>query len=203
MSTRSRKRTAAALVFAVAGMAMGAGVETRAARGIAGRGSNPIVGAGAPPPATFDLRTAAFKPGGDIPKKFTCSGPDVSPGLDWSDPPQGARSFALIMDDPDAPAGIWVHWVVFDLPAATRRLPEGVPQSESVPGGGRQGLNDFQKPGYNGPCPPPGRPHRYFLKLYALDKPLGLDASATKASVEEAMKGHIVARGELMGRFGR
>ena len=107
------------------------------------------------------------------------------------------------MDDPDAPAGDWVHWVVFDLPATARRLPEGVAKSEAVPSGGRQGLNDFEKTGYGGPCPPSGTPHRYFFRIYALDKPLGLGPRSTKQSVEEAMKGHILAQGELMGRFGR
>src|SRR5579863_180585 len=188
MGTRPWIRAAARLMIAV-GVTMAAGIRSRS-------GSS----APAAPSAALDLRTSAFKPGGDIPKRFTCSGADVSPALDWAEPPPGTQSFALIMDDPDAPAGVWVHWVVFDLPAAVRRLPEGVPTAESVPGGGRQGLNDFEKAGYGGPCPPPGRPHRYFFKLYALDKPLGLDAHATKASVEEAIKGHVLAQGELMGR---
>lgn len=162
-----------------------------------------LSGSSAPAPASLELRSTAFQPGGDIPKKFTCSGSDVSPALEWGEPPAGTRSLALIVDDPDAPAGTWVHWVVFDLPASARRLPEGVAKSESVPGGGRQGLNDFQKTGYGGPCPPPGAPHRYFFKIYAVDKPLGLGPHSTKQSVEEAMKGHVLAQGELMGRFGR
>jgi len=160
-------------------------------------------GAAAAPPASLKLRTAAFKPGGDIPRKFTCSGADASPALDWDEPPAGTRSLALIMDDPDAPAGTWVHWVVFDMPASTRQLPEGVPKAETAPGGGRQGVNDFGKTGYGGPCPPPGKPHRYFFKLYAVDRQLGLDARATKHDVEQAMQGHILAQGELAGRFGR
>ena len=106
------------------------------------------------------------------------------------------------MDDPDAPGGAWVHWVVYDLPASARQLPEGVPQADDLPGGGRQGVNDFGKPGYGGPCPPPGKPHRYFFKLYALDKRLDLGAAATKRAVEQAMKGHILAQAELVGRYG-
>ena len=164
---------------------------------------SPAEAAAAAPTASLKLHTAAFKPGADIPRKFTCTGPDVSPALDWDEPPAGTRSLALIMDDPDAPAGTWVHWVVFDLPASTRQLPEGVPKAEAVPGGGRQGVNDFGKTGYGGPCPPPGKPHRYFFKLYAVDRPLGLDARATKHDVEQAMQGHILAQGELVGRFGR
>ncbi len=153
-------------------------------------------------PASLELRTTAFKPGGDIPRKFTCSGPDTSPALAWNEPPAGTQSFALVMDDPDAPAGTWVHWVVYDLPPSTHQLPEGVPKDGAVPGGGRQGVNDFEKTSYGGPCPPPGKPHRYFFKLYALDKKLGLDR-ATKRDVEQAMHGHILAQGELVGRFGR
>ena len=153
-------------------------------------------------PASLELRTTAFKPGGDIPGKFTCSGTDVSPALAWGEAPSGTAGFALIMDDPDAPAGTWVHWVVYDLPASARQLPEGVPKGDTVSGGWRQGINDFGNPGYGGPCPPPGKPHRYFFKLYALDKQLGLNR-ATKQTVEQAMKGHILAQGELMGRFGR
>lgn len=162
-----------------------------------------LSGSSAPAPASLELRSTAFQPGGDIPKKFTCSGSDVSPALEWGEPPAGTRSLALIVDDPDAPAGTWVHWVVFDLPASARRLPEDVSKSESVPGGGRQGVNDFKKTGYGGPCPPPGSPHRYFFKIYALDKSLELGAHSTKESVEGAMKGHVLAQGELIGRFRR
>jgi hypothetical protein len=151
----------------------------------------------------FELKTAAFAPGGSIPKKFTCDGPDLSPALTWGDPPAGTESFALIMDDPDAPVGTWVHWVLYDLPATARELAENVPKSEELAGGPRQGRNDFRKIGYGGPCPPPGAPHRYFFKLYALDAKLNLKAGATKADVERAMKGHILVQAELMGRYGR
>jgi len=151
----------------------------------------------------LELKTTAFAPGGAIPKKFTCDGPDVSPALTWTEPPSGTQSFALVMDDPDAPVGTWVHWVLYDLPAGARELAENVPKSEELAGGARQGRNDFRKTGYGGPCPPPGPAHRYFFKLYALDSKLNLKAGATKADVEKAMKGHILAQAELMGRYGR
>ena len=149
------------------------------------------------------LTTTAFQPGGTIPKKFTCDGPDVSPQLAWSDPPGGTQSFALIMDDPDAPVGTWVHWVLYDLPASARELPEGVPKDNELQSGARQGRNDFRKIGYGGPCPPAGPAHRYFFKLYALDTKTNLKAGATKAELEKAMQGHITAQAEVMGRYQR
>ena len=152
---------------------------------------------------SLKLTSTAFQPGGTIPKKFTCDGPDVSPALAWSEAPAGTKSFALIMDDPDAPVGTWVHWVLYDLPAGMHELAEGVTKQEELPDGARQGRNDFRRIGYGGPCPPAGPAHRYFFKLYALDQKLGLKAGATKADVEKAMKGHILAQGELMGRYGR
>src|SRR5216683_6772325 len=123
---------------------------------------------------SLQLTTSAFPSQGTIPKKFTCDGSDVSPPLAWSGAPPGTRSFALIVDDPDAPVGTWVHWVLYDLPANTKELAEGVPKQEQLSNGARQGRNDFRKIGYGGPCPPPGKPHRYFFKLYALDKKLDL-----------------------------
>jgi hypothetical protein len=149
------------------------------------------------------LESAAFPAGGTIPKKFTCDGADVSPALKWSAPPAGTESLVLIADDPDAPVGTWVHWVLYDLPAQTRALPEGVPQEAELSGGGRQGSNDFRRLGYGGPCPPPGKPHRYFFKLYALKARLNLKAGATKKDVEQAMKGSVLAQAELMGHYGR
>ena len=151
----------------------------------------------------FALTSSSFNNGGDIPKKFTCEGQDVSPAFSWNGAPQGVQSFALIADDPDAPAWTWVHWVVYDLPAAAHQLPEGVAKTDEVLGGGRQGINDFRKVGYGGPCPPPGRPHRYFFKLYALDSMLNLKPKASKRDVEQAMKGHILAQTELMGKYKR
>ncbi len=149
------------------------------------------------------LTSTAFTPGGSIPKKFTCDGPDVSPALAWTDAPAGTQSLSLIMDDPDAPAGTWVHWVLYDLPANTRELPEGVPKDNQLSNGARQGRNDFGRIGYGGPCPPPGPAHRYFFKLYALDAKTSLKAGATKAELERAMKGHILAQAELIGRYQR
>lgn len=151
----------------------------------------------------LQLTTSAFPAEGAIPKKFTCEGPDLSPPLSWSGAPPGTQSFALIVDDPDAPAGTWVHWVLYDLPANTKDLAEGVPKEAQLSNGARQGRNDFRKIGYGGPCPPPGKPHRYFFKLYALDKMLDLKAGASKVEAESAMKGHILAQAQLMGRYGR
>jgi Raf kinase inhibitor-like YbhB/YbcL family protein len=151
----------------------------------------------------LQISSEAFAPGQAIPKKFTCDGPDISPKLTWNDPPPGTRSFALIMDDPDAPAGTWVHWVLFDLPPETRELVEGIAKQEQLSNGARQGRNDFGKIGHGGPCPPPGKPHRYYFKLYALDAKLNLKAGTTEADVEQAMKGHILAQSELIGKYGR
>ncbi len=151
----------------------------------------------------FELKSAAFTTGSNIPKKFTCDGPDVSPALSWSEPLAGTESLALIMDDPDAPVGTWVHWVLYDLPASTRELAEGVPKEEQLKSGARQGRNDFRRIGYGGPCPPAGKPHRYFFKLYALDAKVNLKAGATKQELERALEDHILAQAELMGRYGR
>jgi hypothetical protein len=153
--------------------------------------------------AKLELKTTAFTPGGNIPKPFTCDGADVSPALSWTEPPPGTQSFALIMDDPDAPGGTFVHWVVYNVPASARQLPEGLPPNGQLHGGGFQGKNDFPITGYGGPCPPRGKPHRYFFKLYALDTQLNLKAGARKQDVEQAMKGHILAEAQLMGQYGR
>jgi Raf kinase inhibitor-like YbhB/YbcL family protein len=153
--------------------------------------------------AFLQISSTAFSAGEAIPKRFTCDGLDVSPPLKWSDPPANTQSIALIVDDPDAPAGTWVHWVLYDLPANARELLEGVAKQEQLSSGGRQGRNDFGKIGYGGPCPPPGGPHRYFFKLYGLDAKLGLKAGATKADVERAVKGHVLAQAELVGKYGR
>lgn len=151
----------------------------------------------------LQISSSAFSSNQNIPKKFTCDGADVSPALSWNEPPSGTQSFALIADDPDAPAGIWVHWVLFDLPAGTRSLEEGVPKQDQLSNGAHQGLNDFKKVGYGGPCPPPGKPHRYFFKLYALDAKLNLKSGVAKADVGRAMKDHILGQGELVGRYSR
>lgn len=154
-------------------------------------------------PMSIQMTSSAFSAGETIPRKFTCDGPDLSPKLTWNAPPAGTQSIAFIVDDPDAPVGTWVHWVLYDLPADTRELLEGVAKQDQLASGARQGRNDFGKIGYGGPCPPAGNPHRYFFKLYALDAKLGLKAGATKAEVERAMKGHILAQAELMGTYGR
>jgi Raf kinase inhibitor-like YbhB/YbcL family protein len=154
-------------------------------------------------PVSFQISANAFSPGESIPQKFTCDGTNVSPQLNWTDPPTTAQSFALIMDDPDAPVGTWVHWVLYNLPPDTRELTENTANREQLPDGAHQGRNDFNKTGYGGPCPPAGKPHRYFFKLYALDTRLNLRLGATKADVERAMKDHIVAQSELMGRYSR
>jgi len=152
---------------------------------------------------SFHISSAVFSNGQTIPKKFTCDGPDVSPQLGWKEAPAATKSFALIMDDPDAPAGTWVHWVLYNLPANTRELPEGMDKEEQLATGALQGRNDFRKIGYGGPCPPRGTPHRYYFRLYALDTKLDLKAGATKPDLEHAMKGHILGEAELMGRYGR
>ena len=152
----------------------------------------------------FSLSSTAFKDGAAIPIKHTCDGADVSPPLAWSGAPQGTQGFALIADDPDAPAATWVHWVLYNLPAGTSELPENIAKVESLDlGGARQGRNDFRRPGYGGPCPPPGPAHRYFFKLYALDAPLKLKAGAQKKDVEAALHGHVLATAQLVGTYAR
>jgi Raf kinase inhibitor-like YbhB/YbcL family protein len=151
----------------------------------------------------FELKSPSFNASDAIPKKFTCDGDDVSPALQWGGAPAGTQSLCLVMDDPDAPAGTWVHWVLYDLPPTTAGLPENVPKERELASGGRQGRNDFGRIGYGGPCPPPGRPHRYFLRFYALDTKTNLKPGASRAELDRAMKGHILAHAELMGRYGR
>lgn len=152
--------------------------------------------------AKFEIKSAAFQNNASIPSRHTCDGANLSPALSWTDPPEGTESYALIMDDPDAPVGTFVHWVLYNLPASARQLPEGVPRNDDVQGG-PQGLNDFSQTGYGGPCPPRGKPHRYFFKLYALDTKLDLPAGARKKDVEQAMKGHVLAESQWMGRYKR
>ncbi len=148
------------------------------------------------------LTSTAFAEGGMIPRQYTCDGKDMSPPLAWSGVPTTAKTLALISDDPDAPVGTWVHWVLFNLPASVQGLPENVPTTKTLLNGARQGTNDFGRIGYGGPCPPSGT-HRYYFKLNALDTELKLDAGATKAQVLKAMEGHVLAQGQLMGRYKR
>jgi Raf kinase inhibitor-like YbhB/YbcL family protein len=152
---------------------------------------------------TIELTSTAFRDGATIPKQHTGDGKNTSPPLQWGQPPSQTKSFALICDDPDAPAGTWVHWVLFNLPADARELPEGLPAQEKLANGALQGTNDFGKIGWGGPAPPRGKPHRYFFKLHALDVVLDLPAGATKAQLIAAMQGHILAEGKLMGLYGR
>ena len=152
---------------------------------------------------TFSISSSSFSQCGEIPRKFTCDGADVSPELTWTTPPAGTQSFALIADDPDAPAGTWTHWVLYDLPPQITVVPEGMSKVDEVPSGGRQGRNDFRKIGYGGPCPPPGKPHRYFFKIYAVDRMLNLKPGSSKQEVEQAMQNHILGQAELMGKYQR
>lgn len=152
---------------------------------------------------SFALTTTAFSPGGEIPARYTCSGANLSPALAWTDVPAGARSLALIADDPDAPMGTWTHWLVWNLPARDGALPEGVPSHEVLANGARQGTTDFRRIGYGGPCPPPGRSHHYFFTLYALDASLNLMPGSTRSELEAAMKPHVLAKAEVMGTFRR
>src|SRR2546428_2800688 len=152
----------------------------------------------------FILTSAALKAGAPTRGKYTCEGVDVPPPLTWSGAPAGTRSVALIADDPDAPGGTWVHWVLYNLPAEVSELPENIAKVESLDlGGARQGRNDFRRPGYGGPCPPPGPAHRYFFKLYALDTRLELKAGAQKKDVEAALEGHALGSAQLMGTYAR
>jgi Raf kinase inhibitor-like YbhB/YbcL family protein len=149
------------------------------------------------------IASTAFSEGQPIPQKYTCQGEDLSPPLKWTNAPANTKSFALITDDPDAPMGIWVHWVLYDLSPTTTALAEDVAKTQYIAGNAKQGINDFHRLGYGGPCPPPGKPHRYFFKLYALDRVLDLKPGATKKDVEAAMKGHVLAEGQLMGTYQR
>ena len=151
----------------------------------------------------FELRSPAFSSSGEIPVTYTCDGADLSPPLSWSDPPTKTKGFALIADDPDAPAGTWVHWVLYGLAGTLPELPEGVPAQDTVPGIGTQGVNDFRKVGYGGPCPPRGPGHRYFFRLYALDIELTLPLRKTKQDLLKAIEGHVLGRVELMGWYMR
>ncbi len=151
----------------------------------------------------MELKSSAFQNGADIPRKHTCDANDVSPALSWANEPAGTRAFALIVDDPDAPVGTWVHWVIYDLPPETKELAEGIPTTETLANGAKQGVNDFRKVGYGGPCPPPGPAHRYYFRLYALDAPTNLKPRATKQQLLDAIKGHILGGAQLMGRYKR
>ena len=150
------------------------------------------------------LKSEGFKEGGMLPPRFTCDGPGVSPPLEWEDVPDGSQGFALICEDPDAPGGVFTHWVLFNLPQGTRELVEDLPKSVVLPTGARQGRNSFNDTGYGGACPPRGdREHHYLFKLYALDADLDLQPGAKKEQLLDAMAGHILAETQLIGRYKR
>lgn len=151
----------------------------------------------------LQIESEAFEAEGTIPHRYTCDGEDLSPPLSWSEPPPGTQSLALICVDPDAPAGTWDHWVLFNIPSGIRSLPEGISADPVVEGLGTHGTNGWQRLGYGGPCPPQGAAHRYVFKLYALDTSLDLDPGATRKDVEKVTTGHILAEGQLLGYYGR
>lgn len=150
----------------------------------------------------IEITSTAFDEGGMIPVKYTCDGPDMSPPLAWRSVPETTVSIALVCDDPDAPMGIWVHWVLFNLPPEIKELLENLPPKEILSNGAKQGMNDSRSIGYSGPCPPGGT-HRYYFKVYALDTKLDLEPGVDKKELLEAMEGHILAEGQLMGRYQR
>jgi Raf kinase inhibitor-like YbhB/YbcL family protein len=152
---------------------------------------------------TLQIESDAIKAGGTIPQQYTCDGEDLSPPLSWSEPPAGTQSLVLVCVDPDAPAGTWDHWLLFNIPAGTRSLPEGISADPVVEGLGTHGSNSWQRLGYGGPCPPQGAAHRYIFKLYALDTSLEIDPGASRKDVEKIMQGHILAEGQLLGSYGR
>ena len=149
------------------------------------------------------IKSPVFKDGELMSPKYTCKGEDVSPPLSWEGAPADTKSFALICDDPDASSMTWVHWVIYDIPADVTELHEGIPKEDMFPDGTKQGRNDFKTVGYGGPCPPPGGPHRYFFKLYALDKMLNLEAGLAKKALLRAMEGHILEETQIIGKFRR
>ncbi len=149
------------------------------------------------------LESPAFDDGSYIPSRYTCTSYDYSPPLKWYDIPEGTKSFVVICDDPDAPFKVWVHWVIFNIPKNVNHLEENIPKVGLLSSGAVQGVNDFGKIGYGGPCPPPGKPHRYFFKLYAVDTMLNLRAGATKGEVLKAIKGHVLGEAQLIGLYRR
>ena len=153
-------------------------------------------------PMTIELMSSAFQHGEMIPSKYTCDGDDISPPLQWANIPGGTMTFALISDDPDAPVGTWVHWVLFNIPSHITKLPENVPPTDTLENGAMHGITNFGRLGYGGPCPPSGT-HRYYFKVYAVDAELSLQPGASKKDILEAMEGHILAQGELMGTYKR
>lgn len=153
--------------------------------------------------AVLDISSDAFKNGSEIPSQYTCKGQNISPKLTWRGAPPNTKSFALIMDDPDAPGGTFCHWIIYNIPPNKQELASGIPASSNLQDGSRQGINDFRRVGYSGPCPPPGKPHRYFFHLYALNTDLAITGSVDRNGLLKAIEGHIIAKGDLMGLFRR
>jgi len=153
--------------------------------------------------ATISISSDAFAEGERIPARYTCSGEDVSPALSWGDPPAGTESLAVICDDPDCPTGLFTHWMLLNIPPDKRGLSEGVKRAPVLEDNSIQGANSFGKLEYDGPCPPPGKPHRYYFRIFALDIALTLRSPANRRAVDNAMKGHVLATGEYMGTFSR
>lgn len=151
---------------------------------------------------SISLKSGSFKEGGFIPKKYTCDGENISPPLEWNGTPEGTKSIAIICDDPDAPMGTWVHWVIYNIPSSVNNLKENIPPEKVLEDGTIQGKNDFKKTGYGGPCPPNGI-HRYYFKIYALNTALALTPGLTKGELLHAMEGHIISEGRLMGKYSR
>ena len=153
--------------------------------------------------ATMTVSSTAFKNNAAIPQRFSCQGDDISPALSWSSAPEETKSFALILEDPDAPHGTFYHWVIYNIPATEHGLAENIARREPLPNGARQGINSAQQLGFMGPCPPAGKAHRYYFKLYALDTEINIPGEATHNKLESAMRGHILAEGEIMGTYQR
>jgi Raf kinase inhibitor-like YbhB/YbcL family protein len=153
--------------------------------------------------ATMTVSSTAFKNNATIPQRFSCQGDDISPALSWSSAPQETKSFALIVEDPDAPHGTYYHWVIYNIPASERGLSENIARRDPLPNGTRQGTNSSQQLGFMGPCPPAGKAHRYYFKVYALDTEINIPGEATHDKLESAMQGHILAEGEIMGTYQR
>lgn len=152
---------------------------------------------------SFQLTSSAFAAGESIPKRYTCDGADQSPPLTWSDPPAGTQSLALIVEDPDAPGGTFIHWVIYRLSPRTTELSAGVPKQAELSDGARQGRNSFRRVGYGGPCPPAGSPHHYHFRIFALDTTLDVTSGASASELRSAMNDHILVQTELVGLYGR
>lgn len=153
----------------------------------------------------MEIQSPEFANNAEVPRKYTCQGEDISPPLSWSNTPVGTKSFVLICDDPDAPVGIWLHWTLFNIPADKKELSDGAgaPAKKQLSDGSKQGMTDSGNVGYHGPCPPPGKYHRYFFRLFALDTMLNLDGGVARKAIEQAMQGHILAQAEMLGRYRR